>query len=468
MYKKSIVFIGLLLLSLFAAGCNAVQRGTQPPESFKLGEDIFIEGMDVSREQIASAREIVQSRIDSMIQSMHFDVVLQEPGQSRTAKVEGTDLPIRTNLEDMLREAAYLPQHNGLRQQRRELSIKMWLDTEAAQKQIETLGNSFYINPVNATVELDRSQDGMFVYTMDRTGIEAKSEELLQLLANAVGHKTSERISLPYTVLYPDYTEEQARSEHQLVATFSTSFAKSPYNGSGRVFNIKKAVDLIDGTKLSPGQEFDINSILGPRNAKNGWRMATGIREGRYQQEYGGGVCQVSTTLFNAVMMADLTILERRPHSWPLGYIDIGRDATISTGGPNFRFVNSSACDLYVLAKTNAQKQITISLYGNPLPDGMSIKISSKRTASLSAPGQDVLLDETLPSNTRVVFREAHRGKKSQTYKEYYDAEGNLIRQQLAYEDTYRSIRGTVYISSDLYYGTSENEEEEGQLSVKQ
>lgn len=466
MQRKSIVLIGLFLLCIFAAGCNAVPRGTQPPESFQLGEDISIEGMDVSREQIARAREIVQSRIDDMIQSMRFDIVL--PGQSRTVKVEGSDLPIRTDLEDMLREAAYMPQHNGLRQQRRELSIKMWLDTKAAQKQIKALGDSFYIKPVNATVALDRSQDGMFAYTMDSTGIEAKSEELLQLLANAVEHKTSARISLPYTVLHPDYTEEQARSEHQLVATFTTSFAKSPYNGSGRVFNINKAVGLIDGTKLSPGEEFDINSILGPRNEKNGWRMATGIREGRYQQEYGGGVCQVSTTLFNAVMMADLTILERRPHSWPLGYIDIGRDATISTGGPNFRFMNSSDCDIYVLAKTDSQKRITISIYGKPLPDGMSIKITSKRIASLSSPGEDVLLDESLPSNTKVVFREAHRGKKSQTYKEYYDADGNLIRQQLAYEDTYRSIRGTVYISSDLYYGTSEKEENEEELSVKQ
>lgn len=70
-----------------------------------------------------------------------------------------------------------------------------------------------------------------------------------------------------------------------------------------------------------------MNAILGPRNAENGWKEATGIRDAVYVQEYGGGVCQVSSTLYNAVLMADLTVTDRTHHSWPLGYVDIGRDA---------------------------------------------------------------------------------------------------------------------------------------------
>jgi vancomycin resistance protein YoaR len=166
-------------------------------------------------------------------------------------------------------------------------------------------------------------------------------------------------------------------------------------------------------------------------------------------------------------MMADLEILERHPHSWPSGYVDIGRDATISTGGPNFRFVNSSDCDLYVFAQTNSSKKITVSLYGKPLAGGMYIKISSKKVATLSSPGEDVLLDNALPSNTRVVYREARRGKKSETYKEYYDANDKLVRRELAYADTYRSIRGTVYISPDLYYGVPDEEETATEVTIQ-
>lgn len=447
------ILISVLLLCAFVVGCKAVERGTVPAEDFTLGEDIFIEGVDVSRKEIWQAREMVREQIEKTIHSIQFDIYLPNGDTTRTALIRGADLPIETNLEAVLQEAAYLPQHNGLRESRREFGVSFHLDTEEARAQVQSLCTSFYIAPVDATVKLDRTQDGMFAYTADRSGLQALPDELMPSLSRAIENKEGARISLPFEVLYPRYTEEQARSEHQLISQFSTSFAKSPYSASGRVANIKQAAGLIDGTRLKPGEEFNINEILGPRNKENGWHLAAGIREGRYQQEYGGGVCQVSTTLFNAVMMADLEIVERHPHSWPSGYVDIGRDATISTGGPNFRFINTSRCDLYVFAQAGSNKKMTVSLYGKPLEDGMYIKVSSKRIATLSSPGQDVLLDESLPANTRVVYRETRRGKKSETYKEYYDANNNLVRRELAYTDTYRSIRGTVYISPDLYYG---------------
>lgn len=457
MRRWSIV-ISILLLCALIYGCKAAERGTVPPENFTLGEDISIEGVDVSRKEIWQAREMIREQIEKTIRSIRFDIYLQSGDKERSARILGTELPIETDLETVLREAAYLPQHNGLRQSGREFDVSLRLDTEEARAQVQALCTSFYNAPVNATVTLDRSQDGLFAYTAERTGLKALPEELMPLLSQSVQREEGARISLPFEVLYPEYTEAQARSEHQLISEFSTSFAKSPYNASGRVANIKQAAGLINETRLKPGEEFDINAILGPRNKENGWHLAAGIREGRYQQEYGGGVCQVSTTLFNAVMMADLEISERHPHSWPSGYVDIGRDATISTGGPNFRFVNTSDCDIYVFAQTDSSKKITVSLYGKPLQDGVYIKISSKRIATLSSPGEDVLLDESLPANTRLVYRETRRGKKSETYKEYYDVNGSLVRRELAYADTYRSIRGTVYISYDLYYGVTDDE----------
>ncbi|MEL7602475.1 MAG: VanW family protein [Bacillota bacterium] len=453
------IIISVLLLCALILGCRAVERGTVPPENFTLGEDISIEGVDVSRKEIWQAREMVREQIEKTIRSMQFDIYLKNGDKERSARIQGTELPIETDLETVLREAAYLPQHNGLRQNRREFDVSLRLDTEEALAQVQALCTSFYVAPVDATVKVDRSQDGMFAYTAESTGLQALPEELMPLLSQSIQREEGARISLPFETLHPRYTEAQARNEHQLISQFSTSFAKSPYNASGRVANIKQAAGLIDGTRLQPDEEFNINAILGPRNKANGWHLAAGIRDGRYQQEYGGGVCQVSTTLFNAVMMADLEISERHLHSWPSGYVDIGRDATISTDGPNFRFINTSDCDIYVFAQTDSSKKITVSLYGKPLPDDMHIKISSKRIATLSSLGEDVLLDESLPANTRLVYREARRGKKSETYKEYYDANGGLVRRQLAYADTYRSIRGTVYISSDLYYGVPDEEE---------
>lgn len=122
----------------------------------------------------------------------------------------------------------------------------------------------------------------------------------------------------PYIDTIPaEYTAEHARADTQLITEFSTSFKSATYGKANRVFNIAKAAELIDGTTIAPGEEFDMNAILGPRNAENGWKEATGIRDAVYVQEYGGGVCQVSSTLYNAVLMADLRVTDRTHHSWP-------------------------------------------------------------------------------------------------------------------------------------------------------
>ncbi len=449
----------VLLLGILAYGCQAVPRGQIPPPTFELGEDIFIEGVDVSRMQVQEAEETIKRHMQEKISRMAYEVSLADIPGVNTVHIEASELPILANVEEMVREASYLPLHNGLRKQPRTLNVSLRLDKEAAQQRIREVSDSFYVAPVDATVKFDLEQEGYFTFTSEHSGRETRPEELTQLIAQAVETEESATLTLSHTVLNPTYTEAQARDEHRLISTFSTSYSKSPLNASGRVHNITKAAGIISGHLLKPGEEFDTNGILGPRNKETGWRTAPGIREGRYEQEYGGGVCQVSTTLFNAVLLADLSVTTRTPHSWPSGYVDIGRDATISTGGPNFKFVNNTGYDLYVIAETSSKKKLTISLYGKPLYDDRVVKISSKRVATLPSLGEDVMLDESLPANTREVYREARRGKKSETYKEYYDLEGNLIERKLIYSDTYRSIKGIVYISSDIYYGVPDEPE---------
>jgi hypothetical protein len=128
-----------------------VERGTVPPEDFTLGEDISIEGVDVSRKEIWQAREMVREQIEKTIRSMQFDIYLKNGDKERSVRIQGTELPIETDLETVLREAAYLPQHNGLRQSRREFDVSLRLDTEEALAQVQALCTSFYIAPVDAT-----------------------------------------------------------------------------------------------------------------------------------------------------------------------------------------------------------------------------------------------------------------------------------------------------------------------------
>ena len=255
-------------------------------------------------------------------------------------------------------------------------------------------------------------------------------------------------IVAPYSMIYPEYTVEQARNDTQLIAEFTTYFKGSTYGKENRVRNIVKASGLIDKCVIDPGDIFSINQVLGERNEKNGWSVAAGIKDGAYVQEYGGGVCQVSTTLYNALLMADMHIVERHHHSWPLGYVDIGRDATISTGGPDLRFENTSGAALFILSETDEkQKRITVKLYGRPLADGVSIELSSKKVKTLDDLGTEVEEDASLKPGEQQIVRKARQGSVAITYKTYYSAEGAKLGTQEVTRDTYRSIKGLIKIA---------------------
>ena len=247
-------------------------------------------------------------------------------------------------------------------------------------------------------------------------------------------------------------TAKELRTKYALVAEYTTSFKGSTLSRKNRVNNMALAAQRINGVVVAPGEEFSMNEIILDRSKENGYYLAPAIRNGTYEQEYGGGVCQVSSTLFNAVMMADLPVTERHHHSWPMTYVPIGRDATISTGYKDFKFVNDTEGELVIFAHLDRKaKTVTVQLYGIHSADFDHIEVTSKRTGSLPAKGTKVLLDESLSAGSRVEERKERRGKTSVTYKEYYDAGGQLIRKEIACEDSYPSIEGLVYVSSDVY-----------------
>ena len=302
------------------------------------------------------------------------------------------------------------------------------------------------------------AQDAQVLYSDDPSDpITFVSEEAglrvdEQSLAQALMAVESDLITVNMKPVKAAVTTEELRSKYTLLSEFSTSFKGSTLGRKNRVNNMELAASRINGIVVEPGEEFSMNKTILDRTKENGYYLAPAIRNGTYEKEYGGGVCQVSSTLFNAVMMADLTVTERHHHSWPMTYVPIGRDATIATGYKDFKFVNSTESELVIFAHLDRKaKTITVRLYGVHSDEFDHIKIVSKRTGSLPAKGTKVLLDESLSAGSRVEERKERRGKTSVTYKEYYDADGQLIRRETAYEDSYPSIQGLVYVSSDMY-----------------
>jgi vancomycin resistance protein YoaR len=383
----------------------------------------------------------------------------------KTVKLTGDELPVLFNSDEIFNKATDVQEWQFLDAEPRSFSTVMSLDMKAAKNILEQVKKELDVPFKNASSRYDPEAEGKFEFERHTFGKSVDVDKIAEMInTSMISGEKELLIKAPYDSVDPVYTEEMARLDNSLISSFTTSFAHSPHNAKGRVFNINKAVGIIDGYILNPGEEFDMNAILGPRTEETGWKKAPGIRYGKYEMEYGGGVCQVSSTLFNSAMMADMKITDRRPHSWPLTYVPIGRDATISTGGPNFKFVNTAEAPIIISSFVDNEKQtITMEIYGQPLKDGMTIKISSERTGTIANPGEEVILDNSLNYGTRVEERESRAGRKSITYKEYYDKDGKLIDRVIAYEDIYPPIKGLVYVSADIFYGFDKEEPDENE-----
>lgn len=163
----------------------------------------------------------------------------------------------------------------------------------------------------------------------------------------------------------PKVTAEDLGKMGTLLAAFTTDYGGSPSN---RKANVALAASKINGTLLGPGETFSYNNTVGPREVEFGWKMAHQYQDGLVVDGVGGGVCQVSTTLYNAVLLADLKIVARSNHSMPVAYVNAGRDATVAYDSTDFKFQNSTDGPIFLGARANGET-LTFRIYGTKAPE---------------------------------------------------------------------------------------------------
>ena len=189
-----------------------------------------------------------------------------------------------------------------------------------------------------------------------KNGLGFNAEEAKKLLAES---KWGTKVTIPFVQTQPEMTTE-ALNERLFRDTLSTFTAESSSN-SGRKNNLKLACQAVNGIILNPGETFDYNTALGKRTTDRGYKAANAYVGGETVQTVGGGICQVSSTIYYCALMADLEIVTRKNHSYPSTYIPLGMDATVSWGGPEFRFRNNTQYPIKIVA-TASGGDTTIAL----------------------------------------------------------------------------------------------------------
>ena len=196
-----------------------------------------------------------------------------------------------------------------------------------------------------------------------QTGRALDPEKTAEALTKAALSADNRVAPVQVKEIQPELTTEKAKSMGIVakLAGYTTEFSGS----EARRDNVQRAAQLISGTILAPGEEFDFDRVVGPRTAANGFKSAPAIINGKLEDTLGGGICQVATTLFNAVFFAGLDVTARTNHSIYISHYPKGRDATVSWGGPAFRFRNDTS--KYILIKAaSSRSSLTFVIYGTP------------------------------------------------------------------------------------------------------
>ena len=208
--------------------------------------------------------------------------------------------------------------------------------------------------------------------TPSQVGVTFDLAEAKKIWAEAAYGET---VAIPLQITEPEMSEEEVNNMlyRDLLGEKTTSLSGSSAN---RIANVKKACELLNTVILHPGEGFDYNTCLGERTPENGWLPAPAYADGEVRDEYGGGICQVSSTLFVSALLADLQIDKRSCHYFPVGYLTAGMDATVSWGGPEFAFSNSREYPIRLKCfVTDDNRYVTVQVWGTNV-DGSYVKIN--------------------------------------------------------------------------------------------
>ena len=239
--------------------------------------------------------------------------------------------------------------------------------------------------------------------------------------------------------IIPEFTEASLKDVQTLVSSFSTSYNNASAN---RNENLKVASEKIN-CMLLPGEVFYLSNQLEPFTEEEGYRNAGTIVNGKIEDSLGGGICQVSSTLYNAILLTDLEIVMRQNHSLTVSYVPLGRDATYNTGTIDFKFKNNSGYPIFIEGYCE-NNQVVTNIYGHKsLKSEYDIKFESEVTEVIPAPATKYVDDATLDEGKEVVDVTAIDGKRVNLYKLYYK-NGVLERRVLVNSSYYRARAAVI------------------------
>lgn len=260
------------------------------------------------------------------------------------------------------------------------IEYKPLIDDNTIETFITSIEKKFNVKPKNADVTFNGNKISA---TNESIGYKVDTEKLKQDLLKCINSNFTENtsITLSYIEVEPKLTKDMAEKLHVL-GTFKT---KLPSKTGDRTGNIKLFTSKLNKSVLLPGEEFSCDKAGGDRTWAEGYRNAHGYIDGEVVPILAGGICQATSTIYNALLYADLEITERHPHSMPVTYAKLGLDAAIAKGVKDLRFKNNTDNPIILQTYVSNDGYVVASIWGIPTVENKKIELFTKQFSSKSA-----------------------------------------------------------------------------------
>ncbi len=421
----------------------------------RIYQGIYIDSIHVggmTREEACRAVEQANGETDAQ-----FDLVVSIGNEKW--HVNSERVPVSRNVQEIVNKAwAYgrsnaagnggeTPPFEGRVQRASQLRsypqtyvTKQDYDHQALRTMTEGIVNYVNRDPVNSTVESFNFNTKTFTFTEDLPGAKLDPEDLYTRLTTLLdGGATNTTVHVVPQRIEAEMTKAELMNRFGLISAYTTNTTSN----KNRNTNIELSAAAINGLTVLPGEIFSFNGATGERTAAKGYKEAAAISGGQSKDEIGGGVCQTSSTLFNAVVRADLEIIERNPHAWPSNYVEKGFDATVNWPGLDFKFRNNTEWPVFIVAGYSKQK-VTVNIYGMSLGAGVRIDLESDLVRTIPQPeGINYVINTDLAPGESKKTVTGRKGYEVQTWKVWYQGERE-IKREILFKTIYKAYQETV------------------------
>ena len=455
----------VIAVVLLVVGVQAGSRLVNIKQTLDRGDgvfypNIFVNDIPLEGKTLDEAAAVVTQQVQSLISSFRITLRTED---GRSWDITGDSLNMKYDIADQL-DQLWAIGHTGSSSTRYE-QVKA-LEAEPAMRyttltydlsQVNQILNQIKAEVDQPAVSATRVQDDSkwppFSYTDDLPGQTLDITGLNERICTMVDTLVSGVVVLSPTPVQATITRAQLEAQIVKLSSYETTVGKSGEYAEARAENVRLGTEKFNHLVIRAGESVSFNKVAGKRTVANGYQQALEIAYGNYVLGTGGGICQVSSTLYNAVVNAGLTVNKRTPHAIPSSYVEKGLDATVSDDRYDFVFSNNTNSDIYIeteFVKVKGYYHSRFTIYGRPDPNGYTYKLVSQVVETIPLPEptyeKDTTGEHVFYDDETAVKSNGREGYIVDVYLVTMDSKGLEISREKKYTDTYKASAPVYWI----------------------